>query len=88
MLDDRVTTEGDLVHDGNIVQWKQQFCDNTGHSMACIDETVQDMAELVSKVCISFEGPDPEELIMQMGVEQFDKHIRAILKNKDCNCKK
>ena len=88
MLDDRESTPGDLVHDGNIEQWKQKFCDDTGHTMECIDETVADMAQLVFKVCILFNIYQIDEIIEQMGVEQFDKHLRAILATKDCSCLK
>jgi hypothetical protein len=88
MLDDREDTPGDLVHDGNIEQWKQKFCEDTGHTMECVDETVNDMAQLMSKVCDAFGGIPVEEIIEQMGVEQFDKHLRAILAFKECECLK
>lgn len=89
MLDDRETTEGDLVHDGNIAKWKQKFCDETGYSMECVDETVTDMANLMAKSCHAFGSIPIEEVLGQISVEEFDKHIRAILKSKesDCNCK-
>ena len=87
MLDDRESTPGDLVHDGNIEQWKQKFCDDTGHSMACIDETVNNMANLLAKTCIAHGDVPIEDIIDKMGVEQFDKHLRTILNSKDCNCK-
>ena len=86
MLDDRETTQGDLVHDGNIAQWKQKFCDDSGHSMECVDETIIDMANLLAKTCISFGGIPPEEIIDKMNIECFDEHIRAILNSKDCSC--
>ena len=86
MLDDRQTTEGDLVHDGNISQWKQQFCDETGYSMECVDETVTDMANLIAKTCVAFGDVPIDEILERIGVEEFDKHIRAILKTKDCDC--
>lgn len=88
MIDDRETTEGDVVHDGNIVQWLQKFCDDTGHSMGCIEETVNDMAALLAKTCIAFGEVPIEDMIDKMGVENFDNHIRAILNSKECNCKK
>lgn len=87
MLDDLESTRGDLVHDGNIEQWKQKFSADTGHNIECIDETVHDMAVLIAKACQSFDIPQIEEIIEQMGVEKFDKHLRKILSTKDCNCK-
>ncbi len=86
MLDDRENTPGDLVHDGNIAQWKQKFCEQTGHSMLCIDETVADMASIMAKACIAFGGIPPGDILEHMPVEVFDTNIRAILKNKKCNC--
>jgi len=86
MIDEVETIEGDVVHDGNIAQWQQKFCDDTGHSMTCVNQSVNDMAELTAKVCTAFNGVPVDELVEQIGVEEFDKHIRAILKTKDCNC--
>jgi len=86
MIDEIETVEGDVVHDGNIAQWQQKFCDDTGHSMSCVSQTVNDMAELAAKACGAFGGVPVDELVEQIGVEEFDKHIRAILKTKECNC--
>ena len=86
MLDDRESTPGDLVHDGNIEQWKQKFCEDTHHSMECVNETVNDMAQLLSKTCIAFNVYQVDEIIEAIGVEKFDKHLRAILETKDCYC--
>ena len=86
MLDDREDTPGDLVHDGNIEQWQQKFCDDTGHTMECVSETVNDMALLISKTCNAFNIYQVDEIIEQMGVEMFDKHLRTILSTKECDC--
>ena len=88
MIDELETVEGDVVHDGNIAQWQQKFCDDTGHSMSCVSQTVNDMAELTAKACGAFGGVPVDELVEQIGVEEFDRHIRAILKTKDCSCNK
>lgn len=89
MLDDRNTGEGDEVTKFNEATWRKKFCEETGHSMQCVEETVNEMAQLVSKVCHSFGIVTVDEFIEKaIGVEKFDKHLREILNDKKCNCKK
>jgi len=89
MLDDREDTPGDLVHDGNEAQWRQKFCDETGHSMECVGETVTGMAEIAAAAANAADAElYLEDIINQMGVELFEKHLRNILAAKDCECNK
>lgn len=86
MLDDR---NGDLVTKFNEAEWRQKFCDDVGHTNECVDETVKEMAQLVAKVCSSFGISSVDEFIEKaIGVEKFDKHLREILQDKKCDCKK
>lgn len=85
MLDDRDHT--DVVTKFNEAEWREKFSVDVGHSMECIEETVNEMAKMVAKVCDAFGGIPTDKLIEQMGVEEFDKHLRAILSTKKCNCK-
>ena len=88
MFDDREILDGDVVHQHNELEWRQQFSEDTGHSMECIEETVTDMANLMAKVCSAFGNLPTPEIVAKMQPEDFDIHIRAILNSKDCNCKK
>lgn len=88
MLDDRESTEGDIVHQNNELEWRQKFSEDTGHEMECIEETVADMAQLIAKTCSAFGNLPPDEVTAKLDVEVFDKHIRAILNSKDCDCLK
>ena len=84
MLDDRDWVE---VNESNIGQFKQEFCDDVGHTGLCVEETVTQMGDLVAKVAGMVQGLTAEELVNQIGVERFDKHLREILAGKECNCK-
>ena len=86
MLDDRDKEEGDEVTKFNEATWRKKFCEDVGHTMPCVKETVEDMSQLVAKVCGAFGGIPVDKLVEQIGVEKFDKHLRAILKDKKCNC--
>jgi hypothetical protein len=44
------------------------------------------MAELAAKIAGTHGNVPIDELVEQMGVETFDKHLRSILNSKDCNC--
>ena len=87
MLDDRKSTPGDLVHQGNELDWRRKFAKDVGHDMECIEETVADMSQIMAKTCSAFGAPT-DEIVAKMDVENFDRHIRAILNSKECDCKK
>lgn len=88
MLDDREDSPGDLVHQGNEKQWREKFCEDVGHSMECVEETIDDMVSLMKKISDAFGGVPLEHMVDGIPVEKFDKHLRAILKEKECTCKK
>ena len=87
MFDYSENTAGDVVQQNNELEWRQKFAVDSGHEMECIEETVADMAELMSKVCGAWGNLPLPEIVAKMDVEKFDTHIRAILDSKQCNCK-
>ena len=75
----------DVVTQENAPAFRKTFALSVGHTEDCIEETVTDMAGLLSKVCVTYEAPI-DEIIEQIGVERFDTHLRKILEQKECDC--
>jgi len=86
MIDSKDLKEN-IVHGNNEKDWREMFCDETGHTMKCIEETVDKMAVLLSKVCV-IKNRDILEMISQIGVVKFDKGLKNILSVKTCKCDK
>lgn len=75
----------DVVTPANEELYRRAFAIMQKHSMECIEETVADMAQLLTKVCCAF-GVPVEEILKQITVEQFEYHLKKILDSKDCSC--
>ena len=77
----------DIVTPNNEALYRKQFAAVSGHSMECIEETVEMMGKVMAGVCGKIGAP-VNEVIDKVGVEEFEKHLNAILDSKDCACKK
>ena len=77
----------ELVTKDNIKQFQQAFALTEGHTMDCVDETVEQMANLLKTTCMIQQVP-VEAIVESMDVEDFDVKLRKILQSKDCNCNK
>jgi hypothetical protein len=68
---------------------RQKFCEQTGHVMLCISETIDDMLSLMAKTYMANGWEIDmaiENVIANTSVETFEKHLLSILNQKECNC--
>lgn len=77
----------DVVTKANEEMYRRQFAAVSGHSMECIEETVEEMGKAVAFISKEFRAP-VDKVLSGIEIEQFEKHLYAILDDKKCNCKK
>ena len=78
----------DIVTKGNEALFRKSFCIAHGHSMECVNETVETMGRLLAGVCHQTDPNIPvHEVLEQIDIEVFQHHLLAILKEKKCDCK-
>jgi len=75
----------DIVTPSNAHLYRRAFAANVGHTEACIEETIDDMVQMLQKVCVHFCCPI-DEIVNRIGVESFDVHLQKILASKQCDC--
>ena len=78
----------DIVTPGNETLYRKQFAAVNGHTMECIEETVNSMGKMLASVCHKTGDIPIHEVMEQIGVEEFETHLIAILEQKKCNCSK
>lgn len=80
----------DIVTPMNAELFRKQFAVTSGHSVECIAETVSLMAKVMTGVCAASDVPPEaiQDIIAGVDIELFEKHLLAILDQKDCDCKK
>jgi len=77
----------DIVTPNNETLYRNAFCIEQNHTMECVEETVTNMANMLSCVCNDNNKIPIQKFIKQIGLEQFQLHLITILEQKDCNCK-
>lgn len=68
---------------------RQEFCDSVGHTKECINETLDDMLQLMAKVAYVNGIPQylaEENYMKNITVEAFEEHLLKILNQKECEC--
>ena len=75
----------DEITSDNIGLYKKAFSLSVGHTEECVEETVQEMANMINTVCESLNAPS-DKVMDGIGLEQFDDALKQILEEKDCDC--
>jgi len=80
----------DVVTPMNADMFRKQFSVTSGHSMECIEETVLMMAKMMKGVCDNADLPPNavHDILADIEIEIFEKHLSTILDQKKCDCKK
>jgi len=73
------------ITEENKKDFEDQFCKSVGHSNDCVRDTVEHMADMLQAKCKK-KNLDPNDILKEMSVEDFDAEIRLALNSKACNC--
>ncbi len=78
----------DIVNEYNELKYREAFCESVGHSMDCVENTIDKMVTVLNAVSQIYNVTDITSLIEQMGVEKFEHHLTRLIFHKQCDCKR
>ena len=76
----------DIVTPDNEAKYRELFCIENNHTMICVEETVKQMSTVLACVCVKADAPI-ENVLNDIDIDVFKKHLEKILEQKQCNCK-